>query len=92
MTNKLNLLLTLFLFGYFLNAQAAIDPNSLVKVTKENNPQCIEFYTYKGEAYCNTNPNNISSVIDPNIKTYEKQRLVFDDRPWQAVWGSKEMT
>lgn len=89
MYKLLRLLTTTALISFFFNAQAAVDPSSLVKVTKDNNPQCIEFYTFKGDLYCNTNPSTASSVVDPQIKDYEKQVILFDDRPWQAIWGKQ---
>lgn len=67
-------------------AYAEIDPANLVKVTPNNNPNCVEFFSYKGAMYCSTKP-LVKEPIDPKIKDYEKQHVVFDDRPWQAAWG-----
>src|SRR6188508_1582931 len=69
-------------------AQAAIDPAALVKVTSENNPNCVEYYEYKGESYCSTKALQ-TDPVDPKLKSYEKQKVVFDDRAWQPVWGKK---
>ena len=87
MNKKLDLFLSVSLLSYSLVASAAIDPSSLIKVTSDNNSQCIEFFNYKEELYCNTDPNSISSVVDPKIKDLEKQTIFFDERPWQAIWG-----
>jgi hypothetical protein len=77
---------TLLLIG---TAQAAeIDPSALVKVTSQNNPDCVEYYTYKGESYCSTKALQ-NEPVDPNLKSYEKQKIVFDKRAWQPVWGKK---
>jgi hypothetical protein len=74
-------------------AHANIDPAKLVKVTPGNNPDCVEFFSYKGGMYCSTQP-LVKDPVDPAIKEYEKQNIVFDERPWQAAWGkqSKEIT
>jgi hypothetical protein len=63
-------------------------PENLVKVTKENNPKCVEFVSYKGEMYCSLTPLN-NAPVDPEILSYEKQNVQFDKRPWKAVWGQK---
>ncbi|KTD36784.1 hypothetical protein Lnau_1768 [Legionella nautarum] len=82
--------LILSLFSIF-NAYAAFDINSLIEVTEKNNPQCVEYYTYKNKPYCSTKAFE-SSGINPKIKTYETQTIVFDNRPWLAVWGEKNPT
>lgn len=69
------------------NAFAAIDPNALVKVTSEMKAKCVEYYHYQGSLYCSTAQSTAN--IDPKTITYEKQTLVFDDRPWLASWGKK---
>lgn len=63
-------------------------PESLVKVTKENNPKCVVFVTYKGELYCSLTALN-DEQVDPDVLTYEKQKVQFDNRPWKAAWGQK---
>lgn len=68
------------------NSYATISPSDLIKVTGQNNPSCVEFYTYQGEMYCSTKANP-SEKIDPNTLSKEKQNIVFDDRYWQAAWG-----
>lgn len=35
--------------------------------------------------YCSQEKSTI--VTDPKLQTYEKQKIVFDERPWQAAWG-----
>lgn len=68
--------------GYCLN------PDALIKVTKENNPKCVEFFILHNEMYCSTTATS-TSVINPKITHYEKQKITFDVRPWQAAWGEK---
>ncbi len=70
---------------------ATVNPNDLVKVTPENNPGCVEYYSYKNAMYCSTIPKE-TQVVDPKIKDYEKQNILFDDRPWQAAWGRETPT
>ncbi|CDZ78171.1 hypothetical protein BN59_02479 [Legionella massiliensis] len=87
MNKLLGMLSPLLLLAQIPNALAAIDPYRLVKVTNDNNPQCVEYFTYKDGLYCSTSTNPDSVAVDPKIKDYETQKIVFDDRPWQAVWG-----
>lgn len=63
-------------------------PPNLVKVTKGNNPQCVEYVSYKGEMYCSTVAMN-NTAVDPKVLTYEKQNVQFDNRPWKPAWGQK---
>jgi hypothetical protein len=65
-----------------------MDPSKLIKVTKDNNPQCVEYYNMQGEMYCSTTILN-NTPIDPKLAKGEKQKIIFDKRPWQAVWGEK---
>lgn len=71
---------------FTLTTYAAIDPASLIKVTSENNPKCVEYYQYQGELYCSTKPLD-TQPVDPHIKDQEKLKIVFDGRPWEAAWG-----
>ncbi|CEK10832.1 hypothetical protein [Legionella hackeliae] len=64
------------------------DIKNLIKVTNENNPKCVVYYHYKNELYCSSKP-AATGEADPQIINYEKQKIVFDDRPWQAAWGQK---
>lgn len=90
--NKFLRLFSLIISLFFIfKTHATIDTNSLIEVTDKNNPQCVEFYTYQNKLFCSTKPFN-SSAINPNIKHYETQTIVFDNRPWQAVWGEKTAT
>jgi hypothetical protein len=61
-------------------------PADAVKVTKENNPNCVEYYNYKGTMYCSLMTIN-TKPMDPTLLTYEKQAIQFDNRAWKAVWG-----
>lgn len=65
-----------------------VDPAKLTKVTDENNPKCVEYYTYQSEMYCSTKALS-PEPSDPNIKNYETQKLIFDDRVWKPAWGKK---
>lgn len=66
---------------------AAINPADLVKVTGETKIKCVEYYSYKGEEYCSTKA--LQKPVDAEVKNYETQVIVFDERPWQAAWGKK---
>ena len=83
----------LSLLVYSLEANSAVDLSTLIKVTKENNPKCVEYYNYMGSVYCSTTAQN-PQPVDPQLKNYEKQNIVFDDRVWQPAWGqqSEEIT
>jgi hypothetical protein len=74
-------------------AYADIDASKLIKVTKENNQKCVEYYMMEGEIYCSLTLLS-TGPIDPALLKSEKQKIIFDSRPWQAVWGEKtdEMT
>ena len=69
----------------FANLQAEITPDMLIKVTKDNNPDCVEYYSYKDDMYCTTTAQGVP--VDPAIKDKETQHIIFDERPWQAAWG-----
>ncbi len=66
-----------------------INPSDLIKATPS--ATCVEYYQYKGELYCSTKALQ-PSAIDPHIKEYEKQKIMFDDRPWLASWGTQSPT
>ena len=87
---KIALILSLSALSLLMqNVEAAtMDPASLVKVSGNNNPKCVEYYIYKGETYCNTTSQSTAHP-DPKIKNYEKLKLIFDDRAWFASWGEK---
>jgi hypothetical protein len=78
---------TIFLAAIFLNI-SAINPSDLIKVTHENEQSCVEYYNYQGEMYCSTKA-LAPQAVDPAIKSYETQHIVFDHRPWEAAWGKK---
>lgn len=61
-------------------------PPEAVKVTKQNNPNCVEYFNYKGTMYCSLMTIN-PKPIDPKLLSYEKQNIHFDNRTWKAVWG-----
>lgn len=69
-------------------SHAAIDIEKLVKVTPANNPKCIEYFNYRDDMYCSTT-RMLGTIIDPHAGRGELQNIVFDDRPWQAVWSKK---
>lgn len=85
---SLNLLISTLLFSS-LSFAAPLEqslPANVVKVTKENNPNCVEYYTYKGQMYCSLMTVDNKSM-DPQLLSYEKQKIQFDGRAWKAVWG-----
>lgn len=63
-------------------------PADLIKVTNQNNPKCVEYVTYQGKMYCSLKPLD-KAAIDPKILSFEKQNIVFDNRPWKAAWGKQ---
>ncbi len=67
------------------SASPSLSPD-LIKVTDKNNPKCIEYITYQGEMYCSLVALD-KTPVDPQILSYEKQNVIFDHRPWKAVWG-----
>lgn len=75
---------------FFLSSSAVLadsPPPNVVKVTKENNPNCIEYISYKGAMYCSTVALDKTPSIAPQMLGYEKQNIKFDDRAWKAAWG-----
>ncbi|MDP1602593.1 MAG: hypothetical protein Q8M03_04945 [Legionella sp.] len=77
------------LYGVSVHGENSATP---VKVNDKNNPDCVEFFTNKDGLYCNTLKETQTLPIDPALKNYEKQKIVFDDRNWQASWGIKNDT
>lgn len=64
----------------------AIDRSELIKVTQQTNPACVEYYNLQGDMYCSTR------ALNPSVKVNladEKQKIMFDNRLWQAVWSKK---
>lgn len=80
--------LLLVLGLYAVSALAAVKPSDLIKVTNEITQQCVEYYDYHGELYCSLKALQ-KQPVDPDVRKYETQKLVFDDRPWIAAWGKK---
>ncbi len=72
----------------FSTLHAAVDPNTLIKVNSDVKNKCVEYYNIEGDLYCSTTV-QMTKAIDPEIKTYEKQKIIFDNRPWFAAWGNK---
>ncbi|WP_131781387.1 hypothetical protein [Legionella gresilensis] len=74
-------------------SHGSINPSDLIKVNNENNPQCVEYYNYKGDTYCSTKrlQTNDASITDA-IRNSEQQNIVFDSRVWQAAWGKQDNT
>lgn len=88
MKNGFSALLLIF---FASSIEAAINPSELIKVDGNSKQNCVEYYNYKGSMYCSTKPLSTQRV-DPEIKNYETQQIVFDDRAWQPVWGQKDNT
>lgn len=72
----------------FAESTSTILPPNVVKVTKENNPDCIEYITYQNQMYCSLVALSTAN-IDPQVLTYETQNIQFDKRAWKAAWGQK---
>lgn len=85
---KLILFIGTFIMMSLVATGAPFSLNNLVKVTPENDTQCVQYYFYKGALYCDATKTDMQTV-DPEIKNYEKLKIVFDDRPWQIAWGNK---
>ncbi|MFC3909556.1 hypothetical protein ACFORL_10790 [Legionella dresdenensis] len=66
---------------------AAVSPADLIKVTKENNPGCVEYYNYNNEMYCSIKA--LQPDANSEIKPVEKQKIIFDERVWQPAWSNK---
>ena len=74
---------SIFVIFIFLNI-AAVNPKDLVKVTKDTEQSCVEYYNYQGAMYCSTKA--LSPPTDvAEIRNEERQTIVFDDRPWQLA-------
>lgn len=83
--------LILFIGPFFMMpsvaAEAPFSVGNLIKVNKDNETQCVQFYVYKGILYCDATLTH-SNDTDPQIKNDEKLKIVFDERPWQLAWGN----
>ncbi|WED44200.1 hypothetical protein [Legionella cardiaca] len=83
-----------FLFALSLTAifgcayASSVDLKNLIKVTNDNNPKCVIYYHYKNDLYCSPTASG-QDKPDPQIVTYEKQKIIFDNRPWQTAWGKQ---
>ncbi|WP_298628429.1 hypothetical protein [uncultured Legionella sp.] len=73
--------------GYAESTSTSL-PSNVVKVTKKNNPKCVEYITYKNQMYCSLVALG-KTTVDPEILTYETQNIQFDNRAWKAAWGQK---
>lgn len=91
MRRPLYLLTLLYFILHSIAAEATpIDPASLIKVTPNANPKCVDYYIYNNALYCSTTGHN-PQPVDPQIKYLEKLNIEFDDRPWKLAWGKKEI-
>lgn len=88
MPTLLRLTISLYVMLFLLTAQAEMDPSKLIKVTNDTNPNCIEYYHYKGGIYCSITAQDVAPM-NPEIKNYETQKIAFDSRPWKVVFGKK---
>lgn len=80
-------LLNLLLFIICLQAFASPLPPYLVKIGPNNNPDCVEFVSYNQQMYCSLKPTSPNQGITADLLAQERQKIQFDDRPWQAAWG-----
>lgn len=65
------------------------NPAGLVKVTPQNDHQCVEYYVYHNQMYCSKKQLS-AKKIDRRVKDYETQEIVFDDRPWLVAAGEQD--
>lgn len=61
-------------------------PAGLIKVTPQNNPNCVEYFNYENELYCTTKA-TAKQPIDPTIIKLEPLKIQFDQRGWHLIWG-----
>ncbi|QMT59891.1 hypothetical protein [Legionella sp. PC997] len=76
-----------FVMMSFLAQGAPFSLDNMIKVTPENDTQCVQYYLYKGVLYCNSTTD--SNPIDSQIRNYEQLKISFDERPWKMAWGNK---
>lgn len=81
--------LTFSLFYLPQSRGETIDPSTLIEVTADNDPSCVEYYNYKNTLYCSTTAQD-TKPLDPALKDAEKLDITFDDRPWKLAWGKKD--
>lgn len=87
MMHYLSSVFCLFFFTSSFAAPSKSDlPPEAVKVTKQNNPNCVEYFNYKGTMYCSLMTIDLKPM-DKKLLVYEKQTIQFDHRAWKAVWG-----
>lgn len=67
---------------------AEVAASDLVAVTAESKAKCVEYYNRNGILYCSTKALS-ATPVSPDIVKYEKQQIVFDERPWKFAWGKK---
>ncbi len=61
--------------------------SDLIKVTKNNKANCVEYYIVKGTMYCTNKAfQSAQPVIPANNVASERQQLTFDSREWVAAW------
>lgn len=70
----------------FAEPVASSLPPGLIKISDKTNPKCVDYVTYQGEMYCSLIALDKTSV-DPQVLSYEKQIIQFDNRAWKAAWG-----
>lgn len=68
-----------------LPAFADIDLNQLQKVDDTNKSKCGEYYVYKSETYCSTQPLRPGQP-KVDASQYERINIVFDDRVWKPIF------
>lgn len=94
--NNMNKLFCFFTWVYFLLNSITchgenINAANLIKVTPNDNAQCVEYYFHMGELYCSTTALSSQSVKQ-NLLQDEKLKIQFDNRYWQAAWEKKDST
>lgn len=60
----------------------------LVAVTVKTKEKCVEYYNKGGILYCSTKALS-TTPVSPDVVNNEKQKIVFDERPWKFAWGKK---
>lgn len=88
----MRILLSIFIAAFVIltpvTTAASVDVSKLIKLSPENNANCIEYYIYKKALYCSTTV-QAPQTIDASLIHAEKLNIAFDKRPWQIAWGKQ---
>lgn len=66
----------------------AISEADLIEVKSDMKEKCVEYYTKNSVLYCSTKALQSSEPTE-DLTKFERQNIVFDERPWKFAWGKK---